>query len=169
MNRVTVGLSTAAILALISLAACGPQPAAPSNGAAANAPTSANAPAPASSNTSLSNAAPAAPAADAQADAADPCGNLATQLDMNGCEANRAAQADAALTAVYGQFSPKSADLVAAECAWVAYRDAECAFAGDAVQGGSMQPMVVSACKATLTRQRVRVLTADLAALQPQG
>jgi len=85
---------------------------------------------------------------------------------MNACEANRASKADATLTALYAQFNPRSPDLTASERAWIQYRDAECAFAGDYVQGGSMQPMVVSACEAQLTNDRIKVLTADLSDLQ---
>jgi uncharacterized protein YecT (DUF1311 family) len=169
MNKVTLRLSTTAILLSLGLTGCGQPPSASNNSASAAPAAPANTPAPAATNTSapITNAASAAPSAGGQADASDPCGNLATQSDMNGCEANRESKADAALTALYAQFNPKSPDLIASERAWIQYRDAECAFSGDYVQGGSMQPMVVSACQAQLTNDRIKVLTADLADLQP--
>lgn len=52
--------------------------------------------------------------------------------------------------------------LLEAQRAWLAYRDAHCRLEGYAFLGGSAQPMIVSGCLATLTRQRTQELR-DLA------
>ncbi|MCB2088927.1 MAG: DUF1311 domain-containing protein [Sphingomonadaceae bacterium] len=44
--------------------------------------------------------------------------------------------------------------LLAAQRAWITYRDAHCASEGNAFFGGSMQPLIVSTCKTQLTKQR---------------
>ena len=46
-------------------------------------------------------------------------------------------------------------DLVAAQRAWIAFRDAECKFAASGVQGGSAYPTVYSNCLAQLTQTGV--------------
>ncbi|RIV84785.1 DUF1311 domain-containing protein [Aurantiacibacter xanthus] len=51
--------------------------------------------------------------------------------------------------------------LLAAQRAWLTYRDKHCASAGYRYRGGSMEPMIVSGCKTRLTEQRTREL-ADL-------
>ena len=52
----------------------------------------------------------------------------------------------------------KGADkaLLAAQRAWIAYRDSQCELAGFEARGGSMEPMLVSGCLADLTRKRAR-------------
>lgn len=72
-------------------------------------------------------------------------------------------KADATLNAVYGQLTDRLSGrsvqkLRSAQRAWLAFRDAECALQGSAVEGGSAQPAVVSQCMATLTEERVRQL-----------
>lgn len=72
-------------------------------------------------------------------------------------------KADAALNATYSelmaQLSGASGQkLRVAQRAWLAFRDAECAYQGSAVEGGSAQPMVVSSCMAALTEDRVQQL-----------
>lgn len=72
-------------------------------------------------------------------------------------------KADAALNAVYSDLtrllsSPSVQKLRASQRAWLAFRDAECALQGSAVEGGSAKPMVVSQCMARLTEERVRQL-----------
>lgn len=76
-------------------------------------------------------------------------------------------KADAALNATYAQLMAKLSGrsgqkLKLAQRAWIAFRDAECALQGSAVEGGSAQPMVVATCMAGLTEQRVRELRAYL-------
>ncbi len=52
--------------------------------------------------------------------------------------------------------------LLEAQRAWLSYRDAHCRLEGYSFFGGSAQPMIVSGCLASLTRQRTQELR-DLA------
>jgi len=83
-----------------------------------------------------------------------------TQMEMNQCAANEYRSADKDLNAFYSKLE-KSKELVSAERAWVAYRDAECAYQVKAVEGGSMAPLVQASCLADLTKQRLKQLMND--------
>jgi uncharacterized protein YecT (DUF1311 family) len=48
--------------------------------------------------------------------------------------------------------------LLASQRGWLAYRDGQCEVNGFQSRGGSMEPMLVSGCKATLTKKRVKEL-----------
>lgn len=110
-------------------------------------------------------------------DAPVDCQNATTQTDMNICADRDEKAADAALNAQYKKTRAASVDwddnadgadkgaeaaLLKAQRAWVAFRDAECDAEGFQAQGGSMQPMIISGCLATLTKQRTKELK-DLA------
>ena len=41
---------------------------------------------------------------------------------------------------------------------WLKYRDAQCEIVAYAERGGSMWPMIISGCRADMTRQRVQQL-----------
>lgn len=100
------------------------------------------------------------------------CANPTTQMDMNECSGADLVRADATLNAAYGRLvrEPSMVDrldrLKAAERAWVAYRDAQCAFEGSEVEGGTMHSMVVSGCARALTERRTGELKAALACAQ---
>jgi uncharacterized protein YecT (DUF1311 family) len=120
----------------------------------------------------------------AQAEVAEPeqvCDDPQTQLAMNTCAAMDFERADERLneqwreTAAYMQARDAEIDhetdsqpgyyetLLAAQRAWLAYRDAQCRSEGFMARGGSMQPMLVSMCKAYVTELRteqLRVLAA---------
>lgn len=83
-----------------------------------------------------------------------------TQLEMNECASLAHEQADRRLNQLYRQLD-KTPALVAAEKAWIAYRDAECAYQAQRYEGGSMQPQVYSSCLAALTEDRIRQLRED--------
>lgn len=104
------------------------------------------------------------------------CDKAFTQMDMNRCAGDDYATADAELNA---QWEVTAADmrerdaltrglqdgrpgyfdqLLAAQRAWLAFRDAHCSSAGYAARGGSMESMLVSMCLAHLTRQRTQQL-----------
>ena len=55
------------------------------------------------------------------------------------------------------------ARLVTAQRAWIAFRDAECAFQSSGEDGGSVAPMVIADCSATLTGTRTEQLKRYLA------
>ena len=95
------------------------------------------------------------------------CANPQTQADMNQCAARDAAEADADLNLIYKEvvahYQRMDRDseskegvkrLRAAQRAWVAFRDAQCAVAGYESLGGSMEPLLVSGCVANLTKTR---------------
>jgi uncharacterized protein YecT (DUF1311 family) len=101
------------------------------------------------------------------------CKNPQTQLDMNLCADAAAEKADAALNAEYKlvRAAAKSWDanldaadkgaekaLIAAQRAWIAYPDTECALEGFSAAGGSMQPMIISGCVERLTTARTSEL-----------
>ncbi|HEY6048721.1 MAG TPA: lysozyme inhibitor LprI family protein, partial [Sphingomicrobium sp.] len=44
--------------------------------------------------------------------------------------------------------------------AWVQFRDAQCEYEGLGERGGSMEPMIVNACRERLTRERIKQLSA---------
>lgn len=84
-----------------------------------------------------------------------------TQTDMNICSNDAFVVADKTLNATYQEIVGRLADdanirskLVASERAWLAFRDAQCAFAASGVDGGSVSPMIVTDCRTSLTLQR---------------
>jgi uncharacterized protein YecT (DUF1311 family) len=84
----------------------------------------------------------------------------ADQQEMNHCAAAEYQKADAELTKVYSKLD-KTPELRAAERAWIAYRDAECAYETASNRGGSMEPMINAGCMTTMTKQRIAVLKAE--------
>ncbi len=102
----------------------------------------------------------------APGEAAD-CRDPVTQAEMNACAGEAYEKADAELNAAYREVKERvegeSANLlVAAQRAWVAFRDAECAFAASGSAGGSIHPMAVSNCLEHMTKQRTAELKAHL-------
>jgi len=111
-----------------------------------------------------------------------PCGNASTQAAMNQCEAASYDHADAELNATYktalARLKTDKAQhqrLVAAQRAWIAFRDAECALATGNADGGSVYPMLMAQCMADLTTRRTAALRGymqceegDLACAIPQ-
>lgn len=94
--------------------------------------------------------------------AAEDCAALdTTQTGLNECFARAFEASDGELNAVYRQLADRLAEqphakarLVAAQRAWIAFRDAECAFTASGAEGGSAQPMVESQCLDAATRKR---------------
>ncbi len=121
----------------------------------------------------------------AQSNADEPkinCAKAETQADLNTCAGFDFDKADKALNAQYKKTraamvaidadldnNMKGAEkaLIKAQRAWVDYRDGECEAQGFQARGGSMEPMLVSGCKADLTKKRTKELK-DLAA-GPEG
>ena len=104
----------------------------------------------------------------ARSRAAD-CSNAATQSDMNICADQAFRRSDAALNSTYRQITDRLKTdaaarglLVTAQKAWLAFRDADCAFASSAVSGGSIYPMIVTQCRDALTQDRTRRLAGYL-------
>jgi len=80
------------------------------------------------------------------------CAAAQTQFEMNECAAREYRKHDAEMNGVYNRLLARLADaqqkslLVEAERAWIAYRDRQCAFQTSGTVGGSIHPMIVSAC-----------------------
>lgn len=94
--------------------------------------------------------------------AAADCSDLKTQTEMTICAVDAYNKADAELNASCKEITARLRDdpdtaklLVAAEKAWMAFRDAECTFANAATVGGSIHPMLVAQCREAITRKRV--------------
>ena len=93
---------------------------------------------------------------------ADDCADNADQATMNACAAQSFEKSDKELNGLYKQIETRLADeadakrlLVAAQRAWIAFRDAECKFSSSAVAQGSAYPMVAAQCRDKLTKDRI--------------
>lgn len=88
-----------------------------------------------------------------------------SQQMMTICAGADLATADAKLNTTYqsvlGEADDKGKTLLkTAQRAWVAFRDAECAYSTQASEGGSIHPMEVSQCLTKLTENRIKQLAA---------
>jgi uncharacterized protein YecT (DUF1311 family) len=100
------------------------------------------------------------------------CGSLNTQSDMNDCAAREAHKADDALNSTYQEVLGKlksdktaTARMVAAEKAWIAFRDAELAADWPVADGanpnllyGSVHPFCYYNARTVLTLERLKTL-----------
>jgi uncharacterized protein YecT (DUF1311 family) len=91
------------------------------------------------------------------------CDNASNQATMNQCAAQHNAAADKELNTLYQQITSRlksnpdgKKQLVGAQRAWVAFRDAECRFSASGVEGGSVYPLIYSNCTTELTKARVQ-------------
>jgi uncharacterized protein YecT (DUF1311 family) len=90
-----------------------------------------------------------------------------SQQAMNRCAGEAFERADKALNAEWakvmgGDKGDAEADklMLEAQRAWIKYRDAHCEAAAYDSKGGSIWPLLVSSCRAELTRRRTRELVA---------
>lgn len=106
------------------------------------------------------------------------CDKTITQSDMTRCAIRDFEAADAALNKQWkltlanqremdrltrneGYEGLSYADqLLAAQRAWIAYRDAHCRSDGYRMRGGSAEPMLIASCRARLTEARTQQLAA---------
>lgn len=93
------------------------------------------------------------------------CGDKTNQTDMNICAGQAYSKADRELNSVYKQIAGRLKDdagttklLVAAQKAWIAFRDAECNFSSSTVQGGSAYPFISNSCLYDKTKSRIQDL-----------
>ncbi len=107
----------------------------------------------------------------AMADDAPDCKDPQDQNTMTACARIDFEKADAELNDIWpklktdAEASDKGSDrhdyadaLLASQRAWIAFRDAECAWQGFEAHGGSLEPMLVAGCGARLTRDRIKQL-----------
>lgn len=90
---------------------------------------------------------------------ADECASASTQTDLNTCTAQQYQSADKKLNqtwqaAMKRAAAPQRELLKKAQQAWIALRDADCAFAGSGSEGGSVQPMIINQCMTEKTAER---------------
>ena len=104
------------------------------------------------------------------------CDNAMAQFEFNACAYKEFERADAAMNAQWkvtaarmkkidAEFDrtqdnrPGHFDtLIAAQRAWLTYRDQHCASEGYTMRGGSAEPMVISGCQTQLTDARTKQL-----------
>lgn len=95
------------------------------------------------------------------------CENANSQLAMNLCAEEAFKKTDDELNHVYRllmhRLSPAAEiatkkKLIAAQKAWIAFRDGECGFVSAGAVGGSIFPLVFTQCLDELTRRRVAEL-----------
>lgn len=93
---------------------------------------------------------------------ADDCANPTTQTTMSICAGKAFQRADRKLNDLYKTIRGRLKDdanasklLVAAQRDWIAFRDAECAFASSGTTGGSIHPMIYANCEERLTKARI--------------
>ena len=94
---------------------------------------------------------------------ADECANASTQLELNTCTAKQYQEADKKLNQTWQMAykraeGPQQALLKKAQQAWIALRDADCAFISSGTEGGSVQPMIINQCLAEKTSEREAML-----------
>ncbi len=109
---------------------------------------------------------PAVALADDKPDCSDP----QTQMDMNFCAGEAYKAADKTLNTTYQAAMKAMKDidsylpadqkgaadaLLAAQRAWIPFRDKACIAEGYMVEGGSMQPMIEAECQTRLTKERI--------------
>jgi uncharacterized protein YecT (DUF1311 family) len=91
--------------------------------------------------------------------AAAQCKDAMSTRDMEDCASSEYKKADTELNRVYQEtlkkLQPTDAQLLRkAQRAWLAYRDAHCDAQYRLYTGGSIAPVILAQCRATLTAQR---------------
>ena len=85
-----------------------------------------------------------------------------SQAELNDCYGNVYKKPDAELNVLYQQITDRLKDdkatttlLVAAQRAWIAFRDAECGFSASGVSGGTAYGVILAICLDRLTAKRI--------------
>lgn len=84
-------------------------------------------------------------------------------MGLNLCFAKEAERADGKMKETYQHYlsilsGENRERLIAAQNAWLQYREAECKAVAGAYEGGSMEPMQSAACYLSLNTQRAKEL-----------
>ncbi|MBD2451819.1 lysozyme inhibitor LprI family protein [Nostoc sp. FACHB-152] len=95
------------------------------------------------------------------------CNEAQTQLEINNCAHLSYQNADKKLNRAYKQLLPKLSKsrqqkLIAAQLAWIKFRDASCEFERSQYEGGSIAPTIYSTCLEAVTKQRTQQLVGYL-------
>lgn len=98
----------------------------------------------------------------APASAADNCASAESQAALDECYGKAYKTSDAQLNKLYKDIEHRLKEdpdatklLVAAQKAWLSFRDAECAFSSSKSAEGSIYPMVQAICLMGLTEKRI--------------
>ncbi|MDZ8109726.1 MAG: lysozyme inhibitor LprI family protein [Nostoc sp. DedQUE12a] len=91
------------------------------------------------------------------------CNNAQTQVQINECSRLFYQNADKKLNAVYQQLLPKldrtrKQKLIAAQQAWIKFRDTTCEFERSEYEGGSIAPTIYFGCLENTTKERTQQL-----------
>ncbi|WP_087725559.1 lysozyme inhibitor LprI family protein [Pandoraea sp. PE-S2T-3] len=103
----------------------------------------------------------------ASAWAADPCDNPQDQTTMNACAGKSLAASDKKLNETYNALVKKvgpagKSKLLSAQRAWLAWRDAQCAFETMGTDGGSIHAAMYASCADELTQAQTKRLDGQL-------
>ena len=95
------------------------------------------------------------------------CDSLLQQQPMNACYAEVAQRTTAKLDTLVRQLlqrlaPSRRAGLQASQAAWIKYRDLECRWEEDAVDGGTVGPLIGGTCMIDLTWKRIDELKLHL-------
>jgi uncharacterized protein YecT (DUF1311 family) len=98
---------------------------------------------------------------------ADECANANNQIEMNQCTAGQYQAADGKLNQTYQQALKRASGsqqalLKKSQLAWIALRDADCAFLTSGSEGGTIQPTLVNQCMTDKTVERESYLSSLL-------
>ncbi|VVE00912.1 hypothetical protein PHO31112_02128 [Pandoraea horticolens] len=101
----------------------------------------------------------------AAAQAASPCDNPTDQTTMNQCAGKALAASDKQLNDVYRSLNQKVSPegkvaLQRSQRAWIAWRDAQCAFETIGTAGGSVHAAMYASCVDELTQAQTKRLSA---------
>lgn len=101
--------------------------------------------------------------------AANECANAEDQAALNQCANKSFKASDGELNTLYRQIEKRLKDdadktklMVAAQRAWLTFRDAECNFSSAGVTGGTLYPLAVVQCRDGLTKDRIKTFKAWL-------
>ncbi|MEH2072028.1 MAG: lysozyme inhibitor LprI family protein [Nostoc sp.] len=91
------------------------------------------------------------------------CNNAQTQAAINECSRLSYQNADKKLNAVYQQLLPKldrtrKQKLIAAQQAWIKFRDSSCEFEESQYEGGTIAPTIYFGCLENTTKERTQQL-----------
>ena len=91
------------------------------------------------------------------------CNNAQTQIAINECAKLSYQKADKKLNQVYQQLLPtletsRKQKLIAAQQAWLKFRDTNCEFERSKYEGGSIAPSIYSGCLENITKLRTQEL-----------
>ena len=98
---------------------------------------------------------------------ADSCDSATSQAGLNECAGNEYKKQDELLNQAYKEAMKLATDtqktqLKAAQNAWIAFRDADCAFLTSGADGASVAPMVHAQCMTDKTSERTELLKSTL-------